>query len=732
MRLPISLQQNKTHYKNYFLLLLICLLAYWPLTFGIFSVKNDAIHYFLPYRFQISETIRNGELPFWNPYIYLGYPVHGDMQSGAWNPIVWFFSLISRYDLTLFHFENLLYIFLGGIGMYKLTTRLVNHTHTALLIAVSYMLSGFMLGGQLINWLAAAAFLPFVIHYYLQTLRSASFSSAAKTGVALYFLLVAGYPSFLIIIGYILLAFFIITIINRLRVKESLPVSWKSFILQHLLIIVVFVGLALPAIISFVELLPYYQRGGGAGYSDVVQNPFELQHFLSFIFPSTIKATDLVSTTDLTCRNVYIGLFTLIILAAFPPRLCRRNILLILLAVFAILFSLGDVTPVRKICYNLIPFMDTFRHPSQMRLFFLFAILLLAAPGLKAFLTGNLPAFKLNRLKQFAIAFTIILTATTVIALLQSEMLKHISDFNFAEIRAAIKNLFDNTSLADAIALNGIIQLIFLVAFLLLLKKTVLNKVFFPILWIVNLFVMAQFVLPSTFVGKTSPKEINTFIHSSPKGFPVAGLENSIAENSNDASTYFDKIALTYFYNKKIGVSRITNSPSFLTEQELFIRSNFLYNYVASLPVVYLADSTVQLKDTLLAQPGAGCKYAFTETIQSEGDICTTGNGVPVIKKMSANFFEVEAATKSASFLVLTQNYHYHWKAWIDDRPVIIYKTNSSFMGTPLSAGKHTIIFRYLPYNTIKAVWIMLATVILLLIAGAVSLIRQNRLNHQQ
>src|SRR5258705_10592120 len=254
MRLSNSLKENKVHYKNYLLLLVICLLAYWPLSFGLFSVKNDAIHYFLPYRFNISEAIRNGEFPFWSPYVYLGNPVYGDMQSGAWNPVVWLFSFIGRYDITLFHYENLLYIFLGGVGLYKLTNRLVAHSHTALLIAASYMLSGFMLSGQLINWLAAAAFLPFVIHYYLQTLRIASYSNAAKTGIALFFLLTAGYPSFFIITGYILLALFILTVIDRSRNKEPAAISWKKFFLQQFVIILVFAGLALPAIVSFIDL----------------------------------------------------------------------------------------------------------------------------------------------------------------------------------------------------------------------------------------------------------------------------------------------------------------------------------------------------------------------------------------------------------------------------------------------------------------------------------------------
>ena len=209
-------QENRIHFRHYFLLLIICLLAYWPLTFGVFSVKNDAIHYFLPYRFHISEALHNGEGPFWSPYIYMGYPVQGDMQSGAWNPFVWLFSLFGRYNLTIFHFENLLYIFLGGVGMYKLTNRFCDHGKTALLTGVAYMLSGFMLSGQLINWLASAAFIPFVIHYFLLLLQTGRLNAAVKGGISLYLLLTAGYPSFFIMTGYLLLILFAVSLWGNL------------------------------------------------------------------------------------------------------------------------------------------------------------------------------------------------------------------------------------------------------------------------------------------------------------------------------------------------------------------------------------------------------------------------------------------------------------------------------------------------------------------------------------
>ena len=730
MKLLNSFQQNKIHYKNYLLLLVIALLAYWPLTFGVFSVKNDAIHYFLPYRFQISETIRNGEWPFWNPYVYLGYPMQGDMQSGAWNPIVWIFSLIGRYDLTLFHYENLLYIFLGAVGMYKLTNRLVEHSQTALLIAASYMLSGFMLSGQLINWLAAAAFLPFVIHYYLQTLRSASYGNAIKTGVALFLFFTASYPSFVIITGYLLLSLLIITIIHRYRNKEANIISWKIFILQQLLIAMVFTGLALPAIVSYIDLLPYYHRGGGTSYQDSIANSFEGQHLLSLLFPSSIKVNDFVSSTDVTCRNMYIGLFAIIILAVFPPKLNRRNILLICLAIFSLLFSLGDVTPVRKICFNIVPLMDTFRHPSQMRLYFIFAMLLLVAPGLKRLLSTDLATTDLSKLKKLTWGITAAISVITLIAIFKSGVFRQISGFQLTQLRNFIKNIFDSIKLSDAIAVNGLIQILFLIAFLLLLRKPFINKRIFVFLWIANLFIIAQLVLPATFVSKISPKEINRFIHTSPNGFPAKGLEKTIGENSKDALAHFDKFGLAYFYNKKIGISHITNSPSFLTKQDELIENSFLYHYVSSLPVVYMADSLVQLKDSASLDLVGNCHYAFIDSLLDVKSRCSTGDTV-IIKQITASSFKIETQNKLAGFLVLTQNYHHHWNASVNGKETFINKTNISFMGIQVPAGKHTIVFRFVPGNTIKALWMMLATLILLFMIGIVSLIRQSRITSQ-
>ena len=101
------------------LLLLICVAAYWHVSFYVFSLKNDALNYFLPVRHLVSESYHNNILPLWTPYLNLGYPLHGDMQSGVWNPFVQLFSFFSPYTLYMLHLETLLYIFLSGAGIYN-------------------------------------------------------------------------------------------------------------------------------------------------------------------------------------------------------------------------------------------------------------------------------------------------------------------------------------------------------------------------------------------------------------------------------------------------------------------------------------------------------------------------------------------------------------------------------------------------------------------------------------
>jgi hypothetical protein len=340
---------------------------------------------------------------------------------------------------------------------------------------------------------------------------------------------------------------------------------------------------------------------------------------------------------------------------------------------------------------------------------------LLAAPGVKKLIDNTITDKETIRLKRTAWAFIAGITVIIILAIsLQTNQAHTGLRFNTDNFRTTLKTFIESVSFGDGILLSGSIQLLFLVLLIWVVKKKSTSLPFFSALWIINLIVMAQLVLPASFVSKVSPTAINRLIHSSPKGFPPDSLQKSLQQNSSDAFAVFNTIGLSYFYNKKIGISRITNSPAFLLQQDSFTKNSLLYNYVSSQPVVYIADSILPLKNISTVDSSGKCKFAFVDGFSFSGSCYE--NNIASVKNISANSFLIETQTLAPSFLVLSQNYYHHWTVSIDGLPGKIVKTNLSFMGTMVPQGKHTVLFEFIPANTIKALWLQLTVICILFI----------------
>ena len=61
------------------------------------------------------------------------------------------------------------------------------------------------------------------------------------------------------------------------------------------------------------------------------------------------------------------------------------------------------------------------------------------------------------------------------------------------------------------------------------------------------------------------------------------------------------------------------------------------------------------------------------------------------------NRVEVETSSTKPSFLVLTDSYYPGWKATVDGQPARIYQANQIFRAVRLPAGKHRVVFRFVP-----------------------------------
>lgn len=644
------------------LLLLLTLACYWPLAFGVFSAKNDNITAFLPVRFQVSEALRHGHLPLWSPYLYLGFPVHGDMQGGAWNPLVWLISAFGRYNVTSIHAEILVYLFLSALGMYRLLGTRGLSMPVRMAGAAAYLMCGFCtdVGGSNLPFLAAAAFIPFVLAEYLELLRLPSARTVIRTALALALLFVCGYPSFLILTGYILLAALLVVLTGKIRAREQAAV--KKQLLFQLYAVLVFLLVCAPAIVSYGEILPFYHRGSGVGLTEALQNSFDPPAAISLLLPPA--QARLSVSADLIARNSYFNLFFLLgACSLLFVRKKRFEIFIIAGVVFFFIFSLGVATPLRGWCYRLLPLMNTFRHPANARLFVIIGGI---AAGALFIDNRKLNAWVLSMAATFIIILIIIYT--NKFNLFASLSLPHSGG-----LRQQLKYTFDHLNLADLVVISGIVQLLFLLFFWIRRRR---NEV--PILALVlNSFILAQLAIPFTLASQLPPSAINTVLRSYPKGFPLPDLHSSIAANSTDALAHQDTIGIAAFYNKKIAVANEVFTPTFMTPLQEVMSDSTTWRHVLSQPYAY--------SDAQLA-----------------------------LNRMWNNGLDFSTSSNQASTLHLTQLRLPGWTCTIDGQSAAIQPANRAFISVSVPAGDHRVVFQYRPHGIIAAVVVSLLTLILL------------------
>jgi len=659
------------NWKHVFFLLLLTLVCFWPLTFGIFSAKNDNIVQFLPVRFHVSEALRHGHLPLWTPYMYLGYPIHGDMQGGAWNPFVWIVSAFGRYSVTSLHCEILFYIFMAGIGMYRLLGAMGISPILRLAGASAYLMSGYItdVAGSNLPFLAAAAYIPFIFAFYYHLVTTHFSNYALKTGIFLTLLFVSGYPSFFICTGYVLITAFVLVLIKK-KIKGANP-DFQKLIRAQILMALVFLALSAPAIISYWQILPYYHRGNGVSVSAALENSFHPFCSLSFLLSSATVKDPTTATTDLISKNGYFNSFLVIFMLCYrwAKKTWFRNFVLSGI-IFFFLFSLGKYTPIRKWCYELLPLMNTFRHPSNGRLFVILGGIVIGISIYQDFISGFLPV-KYPRIILLVLELVSLLLV--FLSIFHASIVKKLSELidSESESRLALKDFLDSLDYHDMVVLNGIVQIIFLGMLYVLLKK-MNRQIMLSWIFMLNSFVFAQLTIPYTLVSKTSPQIINNLIKSFPAGFPIPDQTKSIASNSANALAHFSEIGIGSFYDKKIATVDTVFTPTFMTQMEK----------------VY-ADSSI--KNTVLSHP-----YAFFENPQISASF--------ELKEFWNNGFRFNTNINGTSVFYLQQLYLPGWKGFIDNRKQNLLKVNSAFMAIGVPRGKHEIKFIYLPNGIIFSV----------------------------
>lgn len=368
---------RKIKYNSYWWLVAIIFLAFYQVAAMLHPMKWDIVDQFFPCRYLLSESLKNGIVPLWCPYINLGYPFYADPQAGIHYPISWLIAVTTGYSMYAIHVEFLLHVVLSAWAVYKLLYYHYFHRATAFVGAVIFSLSGIIVGNaQHLTWLISICWLLWSVYFMLKLNKERQWIDAVKLALVLAFSLLGGYPAFGIIAVYCFIGYFI-WLFFQLTNKERVKLLQLYFFCGLL-----FLFFIANYLLSLAEVMPFMNRGAGLTAAQVNFNAFTLQSFISLITPYATVADTGYFNTDISMSNLYLGMLLLPVMCyeLISGKLSSR--LFFLIAVLLLLTAMGEATPFRKWLYYSLPGMKLFKMASIFRVFAAFFLLLIFSSGI--------------------------------------------------------------------------------------------------------------------------------------------------------------------------------------------------------------------------------------------------------------------------------------------------------------------------------------------------------------
>ena len=546
--------------KTIFALLLILFIAYLPVSTFLFFIKNDAFNGYFPPKFFMSESIHAAHLPLWNPYINYGIPQYGDMSSAYWSPLTWLIAGTAGYNAYTFTIEVFAYLFIGGIGMYKLSGYFNLQNKAGFIAAIAYMCCGYNVGHlQHFNWLSGAAFLPWCVWGYLLLQQNFSIKNILQSALLFYLFISSAHPGISIGAFYFFIALTLFLFFKN-EMHSNIFKRIKKFAISNSVLLITLMILSVGMIVGYLDILPHFSRGEKVTLAESLKGPATVQSWISVLLPLTTTKNDSFFATDISMRNIYfsITLALFFFLTIFQKGSWQKFFLYTGIAF--LLLSSGGIF--KTFAYNFIPLIGYVRLNGEFIIFSLLCFIIIAAMQLNRFITEQ-KEFK-GKIKWIYYAFEIILFACIVFGLYKTIINKEGLLYSFKNIASQngltlkLKALIDGISFYDALWLQGIIQLFLLWGIKFCLREKRWNLLVKIV--VADLVIATLLNLPFTGVGKASVAEVQRVLNKSPKGIPVPLLQPVI---NNDTISKYEKglVGNWSFYNKQIGVKEEAPYP---------------------------------------------------------------------------------------------------------------------------------------------------------------------------
>jgi hypothetical protein len=344
---------------------------------------GDGILYDLPFHVVVARAIRTGQFPGWNPFEFAGAPLMATGQIAVFYPPNLLFLVMGAAEAS--SLLIVLSFVVAGWGMFLFARRLTRDRVGALVAAISFSLSGFMVGqvGHP-NLVAAVAFLPWTLLGFDLACERLTVPRLILSGGAIALALLAGHAQMYLLIIVVLFGYAILQAALGRRAGHPLRLLSTAGL-------ILLVGIGLSAI----QLIPTMAIHGATlrdsvSFATATSFSYSWSHLPLLAFPYLFgNAAPTAPFTapyhglwDLTELSAYPGMVALVLAAAGVPSLRRdrRMAALGIVTIFCVLVALGASTPLAHVVYRL-PGFDQFRSWARYMVVLDFLVALLAAKG---------------------------------------------------------------------------------------------------------------------------------------------------------------------------------------------------------------------------------------------------------------------------------------------------------------------------------------------------------------
>jgi len=392
---------------------------------------SDTVAQGYPFMTFTEESLREGHLPHWNPYVFCGIPFYSSFSAPVFYPVRGLLLLLAGTEVTvrfLFPIQMLLgglfaWMFLGSIGTSR-WGRIVGALAFAM-TAWSNTLFYAGHGSKIICW----SFLPLLLYSVERWMRTKRSLFIAIGGSAMGMMALASHPQMLLYAGgaaAIWAGFRIFSIKDGLKRGAIRAVAG-----------IVAIAL-LGTLIGAVQLLPGYNfsaessRGEDLSLDRAASYSLPPEESLTMLFPhlfgyrhgfddSTLSGVPLYfGRLGLRLSSEFVGVsIFLLAMAAWFGADRKYRWPLLAIAATGLIVSWGGYTPVFGLLYRIVPLFRKLRAPHMAAFLTTSAIALAAGPGFDAL-------FRDDRLrsKRLLTALGAFIGACLLVFLLSGSLLK--------------------------------------------------------------------------------------------------------------------------------------------------------------------------------------------------------------------------------------------------------------------------------------------------------------------